>query len=115
MISNGHYDNLQQFYHEGGDQIQRPDGRGRDRDREEYILHGDECDEVHFEEINSWEVTENFATLEAKKSCDVEENWQENINAKQLSDGRREGIKFEVEGKSFDSVNNFRLKSTPAN
>ncbi|KAK1362824.1 Mediator of RNA polymerase II transcription subunit 9-like [Heracleum sosnowskyi] len=125
IVTNNHNDNVQQYYHDGDDQdqeqyilhgddqIHRPDDQ--DQDQEQYILHGNECDQVHFEEINSWEATGSSATLEAKKSYDCAENWQEDINEKQLSEEQREVLKFEAEEKSFDSVNNFRLKSTPAN
>ncbi|KAK1375940.1 LOB domain-containing protein [Heracleum sosnowskyi] len=114
MIANNHNDNVQQHYNDGdGDQIQQPD----DQDQQQYILQNgdDDCDQVQFEEINSWDATENsVTTLEAKKNCDGAENLQENINVKPVLDDKREEFKYEVEEKSFDSVNNFRLKSTPA-
>lgn len=111
MVANNH--NVQQNYHDGDDdQIQQPD----DQDQQQYILQNgdDDCDQVHFEEINSWEATEGSVALQAKKSCDGAENLQENTNEKPVLDDKREEFKYEVEEKSFDSVNNFRLKTTPA-
>ncbi|KAL8113716.1 hypothetical protein AgCh_020858 [Apium graveolens] len=116
MIANNHNDNVQQqqqHYNEGDDdQIQQPD----DQDQQQYILQNgdDDCDQVQFEEINSWEATEGSVALEVKKSCDGSENLAEDVDAKPVLDDKREEFKYEVEEESFDSVNNFRVKPTPA-
>lgn len=112
MITHNHNDNVQHYHDRDHHQIQQPD----DQDQQQYILQNadGDCDQVQFEEINSWEATENSATLEAKENCDGAENLQENINVKPVLDDKREEFKYQVEEKSFDSVNNFRLKTTPA-
>ncbi|WOH10821.1 hypothetical protein DCAR_0730294 [Daucus carota subsp. sativus] len=102
MVNENRDNEMQRYYHEGDDQ-----------DRGQYILHGD--DQVNFEEINSWGATENSATtLEVKRSYECEENWEEDVNPKLLPYDRREEFKIEAEEKSFDSVDDFRLKTTDA-
>ncbi|KAL1829277.1 hypothetical protein ACET3Z_007689 [Daucus carota] len=112
MMAANHND-VQQHYQDRDDQVQQPDGQ----DQQEYVLqNGDEdCDQVQFEEINSWEGTENSLALEVKKDCDAgAENSQEDVHVKPDLDDKREELRYEVEEKSFDNVNKFRLKTTPA-